>query len=64
MDIVFWIVTVILTKAVYYYAIKTIHKDYDRKKAMRITAVVIAVSLIADGAAFFVPDSKAEQRNV
>lgn len=26
MDIVFWIVSVILTKAVYYYAIKTIHK--------------------------------------
>ena len=56
MDIVFWVVTIILTKAVYYYAIRIIHKDYDKKKAVKLTAAVIAVSLIADGAAFFVPN--------
>ncbi len=56
MDIGFWVVTVLLTKAVYYYAVRIIHKDYGRQKAIRMTAIVVAVSLIADGAAFFVPD--------
>ena len=56
MDIGFWAVTVLLTKAVYYYAVRIIHKDYGRQKAIRMTAIVVAVSLIADGAAFFVPN--------
>lgn len=56
MDIGFWVVTVLLTKAVYYYAVRIIHKDYGKQKALRITAIVVAVSLIADGAAFFVPN--------
>ena len=56
MDIGFWTVTVLLTKAVYYYAVRIIHKDYGRQKAIRMTAIVVAVSLIADGAAFFVPN--------
>lgn len=56
MDIGFWVVTVLLTKAVYYYAVRIIHKDYGRQKAIRMTAIVVAVSLIADGAAFFVPN--------
>lgn len=56
MDIGFWVVTVLLTKAVYYYAVRIIHKDYGKQKALRTTAIVIAVSLIADVAAFFVPN--------
>lgn len=56
MDIGFWIVALLLAKAVYYYAVRIIHKDYSKQKAIRFIAIVIAASLVADGVAFVVPN--------
>ena len=53
-DIGLWIAAVILTKVVYYYAVRTIHKDYSKTKIIKIAAAIIGVSLIADVAAFLV----------
>lgn len=53
-DIGLWIAAVILTKAVYYDAVRTIHKDYSKAKIIKIAAAIIGVSLIADVAAFLV----------
>ena len=53
-DIGLWIAAVILTKVVYYYAVRTIHKDYSKTKIIEIAAAIIGVSLIADVAAFLV----------
>ena len=53
-DIGLWIAAVILTKVVYYYAVRTIHKDYSKTKIIKIAAAIIGVSLIADVAAFMV----------
>ena len=53
-DIGLWIAAVILTKVVYYYAVRTIHKDYSKTKIIKIAAAIIGVSLLADVAAFLV----------
>ena len=53
-DIGLWIAAVILTKVVYYYAVRTIHKDYSKTKIIKIAVAIIGVSLIADVAAFLV----------
>ena len=53
-DIGLWIAAVILTKVGYYYAVRTIHKDYSKTKIIKIAAAIIGVSLIADVAAFLV----------
>lgn len=34
-DIGLWIAAVILTKVVYYYAVRTIHKDYSKTKIIK-----------------------------
>ncbi len=53
MDIVLWIAAVILTKAIYFCAVKTVHKNYSKDKIIKASFFAVAVSLIADAGAFF-----------
>ena len=53
MDIVLWIAAVILTKAIYFCAVKTVHKNYSKDKVVKASFFAVAVSLIADAGAFF-----------